>query len=234
MRLRLSAEEFGQTLDIRPSNSEAKAQCPRMAVISTSPTGYVDEHHPAVFPPPRPSADHLAALEGPRRKGQWSQSSTIYDRLYTNVDPHGPEMRPGLGRCHVWTGYRLGLKQLHGGIGWSRRYGNTPAYTHRVAWELAHGPIPTGQQINHHCDNGLCVRLDHLYLGTQLDNMRDASARGRFTVAKRSRALTPEQRLWIYEQPERPGLADALAAQFGVTRGCIYTIRRGRFVRPAA
>lgn len=203
-----------------------------MNVLVPSPMGYALERQPSSFPPPRPTREHLASLEPPRQARQWTRPSTIHDRLYTNVNPYGPEKYPGLGRCHEWTGYRLGLRQMYGGISWRRRYGNRPVFVHRVAWELAYGPIPADRQINHHCDNGICVRLDHLYLGTQLENMRDASERGLLSVPKR-RVFTPAERVWIYEQPDRPGLVTELARQFGVSLACISFIRRGRFVRPS-
>lgn len=37
-------------------------------------------------------------------------------------------------------------------------------YAHRLAWELAHGPIPDGHDIDHTCRVHPCVRLDHLVL----------------------------------------------------------------------
>jgi len=50
---------------------------------------------------------------------------------------------------------------------------------HRVAWELTYGPIPRGMEICHHCDNPSCVRPDHLFQGTQKDNIQDAIIKGR-------------------------------------------------------
>ena len=51
--------------------------------------------------------------------------------------------------------------------------------THRVAYELEYGPIPVGMHVLHRCDNPPCVRPVHLWLGTDMDNVRDAMAKGR-------------------------------------------------------
>jgi len=56
---------------------------------------------------------------------------------------------------------------------------NTNTRAHRTSWELANGPIPFGLSVLHHCDTPLCVRPDHLYIGTAADNRRDAVERGR-------------------------------------------------------
>jgi hypothetical protein len=50
---------------------------------------------------------------------------------------------------------------------------------HRVAWVLEHGAIPVGLCVLHRCDNPPCVRIDHLFLGTLLDNNQDKAAKGR-------------------------------------------------------
>lgn len=44
---------------------------------------------------------------------------------------------------------------------------------------MANGRVPSGKSILHRCDNPRCVRPDHLYAGTPLDNMIDRRARGR-------------------------------------------------------
>ncbi len=49
----------------------------------------------------------------------------------------------------------------------------------RAAWIARHGEIPNGMFVLHKCDNPQCVNSEHLFLGTQLDNMRDMHSKGR-------------------------------------------------------
>ena len=55
---------------------------------------------------------------------------------------------------------------------------------HRIVWMQDNGPIPTGYVVMHTCDNPRCVNPAHLQLGTQSDNMRDKSAKGRIHNAR--------------------------------------------------
>jgi hypothetical protein len=51
--------------------------------------------------------------------------------------------------------------------------------THQIAWIITHGPIPEGHCVCHTCDTPGCVRPDHLFLGTNLDNILDRQKKGR-------------------------------------------------------
>lgn len=53
---------------------------------------------------------------------------------------------------------------------------------HRFAYEQFIGPIPDGMVVCHRCDNPPCVRPDHLFLGTPLDNNNDKVSKGRHAV----------------------------------------------------
>jgi hypothetical protein len=75
--------------------------------------------------------------------------------------------------CIEWT-----LGRSSTGYGVCRRNGRTVG-AHRAAWEEVHGPIPEGLWVLHRCDNPPCVNVDHLFLGTRLDNVRDMDAKGR-------------------------------------------------------
>src|SRR3990167_6332282 len=77
--------------------------------------------------------------------------------------------------CWLWLGAKL--KKGYGVF--RETCPRRSVLAHRVAYELANGPIPGGKFVCHHCDNPSCVRPSHLFLGTQKDNMADCSRKGR-------------------------------------------------------
>lgn len=74
--------------------------------------------------------------------------------------------------CIEWTGYTNA-----NGYGW-RTVEGQGILAHRQSYKEEHGSIPDGAFILHKCHNKPCVNPDHLYAGTQADNMRDARERG--------------------------------------------------------
>jgi hypothetical protein len=75
--------------------------------------------------------------------------------------------------CLRWTAYRSA--DGYGKI----TINKAPHYAHRVAWELVHGPIPSGYQIDHICRTPACVNITHLRLATTSENQQNLGTRGR-------------------------------------------------------
>lgn len=78
--------------------------------------------------------------------------------------------------CWGWVGSTDG-----NGYGTIAVSGQSPKKAHRVSFEYYFGPIPPGLNICHSCDNPECTNPVHLFIGTQADNMRDCSIKGRLS-----------------------------------------------------
>lgn len=121
--------------------------------------------------------------------------------------------------CRLWQGYLGG-----GGYGKYRK-----RMLHRWVWELAYGPIPPGMYICHRCDQPLCYRLDHLFLGTPAENTRDMVTKGR----KVSHVGESNPRARLTEADVREIRASPLgrrdlAERYGVSQATIGMIRTRR------
>jgi len=133
------------------------------------------------------------------------------------------------GSCWLWTGSKD--KDGYGGFTDENRR-NIRA--HRASWIIHFGPIPTGMNVCHKCDNPPCVRPDHLFLGTYQDNTIDMVNKGRHGgggkgVSRGSRngcaKLNEQQVLKIRDLLDKGEKTDIIAAKFKVYWLTIFNIK---------
>lgn len=92
---------------------------------------------------------------------QYKYTSKDIERFWSKVDKSGGE-----DACWIWTGC---TGRGYGQIKWGRGM----IVSHRIVWILTYGDIPNSLLVLHKCDNPPCVNPQHLFLGTQSDNMKD-------------------------------------------------------------
>jgi len=149
--------------------------------------------------------------------------------------------------CWLWL--RALDDQGYGTLSW-RYLSQQPISTHRVAWFLTHGELPS-LLVMHSCDTPPCVNPKHLSLGTHLDNARDKIAKGRARqghlcgdnhpwrqhpelvprgtahgMCKLSEAQVIEIISILNSTEYRPGFDEKLAKCYGVTKYVVYSIRK--------
>ena len=82
--------------------------------------------------------------------------------------------------CVEWTKYKN--KNGYGVL----RVGNKNKLAHRHIWEESFGTIQGGLCVCHKCDNPSCINIEHLFLGTHADNMRDMANKKRSVSSGRN------------------------------------------------
>jgi hypothetical protein len=146
------------------------------------------------------------------------------ERLTEKLSRHSMLKENG---CIEWTAgknqYGYGVTHL-----WPKNF-----LAHRIAWCLVHGPIPLGLCVLHRCDNPACVNVEHLFLGTQQDNLADMRAKGRARQghADRRGALSPMAKL-TEEQARtiktEAGTHAEIAKRYGIAQQTVSDIKSGR------
>lgn len=154
------------------------------------------------------------------------RTETLAERLWKRVDKNGP-VHPDLGtRCWLWTGSRK-KRNSYGNIG----VGGKTQSVHRVAYELTYNVKVGNLNVLHKCDIPNCVRPEHLFLGTQEDNIRDMVQKARQRGAVGSRQfhskLTEEQVLEIRKALAHTPI-EVIARQYGVSPSAVDHIKARR------
>lgn len=99
------------------------------------------------------------------------------------------------GTCQNWLGAKsAGYGQF--------RYGRVKYYAHHVAYQLTHGEIPRGMQVDHRCRNRSCVNPDHLRLATSKQNSENVGVSAKNTSGYRGVSLHKASGLWTARVPD--------------------------------
>jgi len=118
--------------------------------------------------------------------------------------------------CFEWPG---GRNEVSYGIIRTGGRDDPDVRVTKVVFEMFHGPIPEGHRlVMHTCDNPPCVNPNHLVSGTDGDNMRDKTLKGRA-----ARKLTPDDVRAIRADP-RP--SRAVGKDYGISKTQVLFIRR--------
>lgn len=127
--------------------------------------------------------------------------------------------------CKLWTGAKL-----NSGYGAINRQGRVWGI-HRWTWFSEYGPIPKGLDVCHTCDNRLCYNLDHLFLGTRQENMRDCYRKNRarhiqhYRGQAHTKSKLSDQEVLDIRQLRAFGYSGAwLSNHYGVTQTLISSI----------
>lgn len=130
--------------------------------------------------------------------------------------------------CWTWLGPSVHKKKDRGPRaeyrrkmpeGWS--YETVAA---RICWKLVFGDISEGLWVCHRCDNPMCVRPTHLFLGTNQDNMVDCVLKGRHPLQK----LNAYQAAEIRRRLDLGEKQVDLAREFGVNAATVADIKHRR------
>lgn len=133
----------------------------------------------------------------------------------------------GAGECWNWKG------STQNGYG-AFYVSGKQCRAHRVSYVIQHGSIPATGVIMHSCDNRLCVNPRHLSHGSQSENIKDATRKGRMVNPRFPGELSPkavlsEEDVFGIRKDRSLGMSlNAMAAKWGVSKSAICHITSGR------
>lgn len=165
------------------------------------------------------------------RKKAWeirkNSPEHIAKRFWAKVDKTGD--------CWLWKASKSKIDNGYGQFVMQDKHHNAQ----RVAYILTYGPIPDELMVCHSCDNPPCCNPDHLFLGTNTDNLQDMVAKGRGWAQQAGNMrrgadspmakLTADQVAAIRAAYANKSMNGAqLARMYGIAESTIYPILKGK------
>jgi hypothetical protein len=131
--------------------------------------------------------------------------------------------------CWLWMGSRYNPPWDYGLL----KIDNKTKKAHRVAYELSHGSISDDLDVCHTCDNPPCVRPDHLFAGSGLENIQDRNRKGRQAKGEKihTAKLTENDVLEIRSLRGKGMTYVELSESFGVGVDYMGALCRGKYWR---
>lgn len=132
------------------------------------------------------------------------------------------------GGCWLWRGKVA--RNGYGRTATDPRSGGGSTGAHRRSYELFVEPIPDGKMVCHKCDVRVCINPNHLFLGTQKENLADMDRKGRrvnapsFGPKNKMSKLTEEAVLLIRDLYDKGGGLSEIGRRFLVTPQNIRSI----------
>jgi len=152
----------------------------------------------------------------------YQRFKTDGERFWEKVDVVGKRKN----ECWEWSGSKN--KKGYGMF----RYDGKNISTHRCSWILHYGEIPNDLFVLHKCDNPSCVNPNHLFLGTNEDNMKDMAQKGRagtkFGTSHSNSKLCEEDIVEIFRLKNDGFLGVEIARIYNVTSANISYILKGK------
>ena len=149
------------------------------------------------------------------RRGKWKRPGTLWSRIRAR---YRVNKKTG---CHEWTA--LCTPSGYARMWWAGRDNRVT----RLLWATKKGPIPVGLNVLHRCDNRACIRLKHLFLGTDLDNARDRDRKGRHAHGETSGTAVLTATRVRHIRAARNTPLRVFAAKFKVSISAVGRARQG-------
>lgn len=178
---------------------------------------------------------HLADLEEKRKARRRQRQAARTGNWVEDPEPWRPTRslneylkdfydqidQKAFNECWEWRGVTNGFKYGRF-IFYGKNFGS-----HRIAYMFQKGMLPNGLFVCHKCDNPICCNPDHLFIGTNSENIADCVSKGRQVRGEKApRAVLSNSDVLEIRKEYKKGKTSYknLGKKYGVRNAAIYKI----------